>query len=178
MGSSSPPAKGGIGRAIGAGARVIDMLLAAAAIAALTAMTGVTVTDVIGRYLFNAPLRGADELTAITLAVTVFAGLPLGIARGGMIAVEVLMMRLPARLQRWLGAGTDLIAAGFLAYCAWQIGRKAARLAAYGEASMFLRIPMAPLAWAMAAGCALGALAFLAVAAMRFARRGESGVAP
>ena len=57
--------------------RHADSLLGAAASTILMAMMLLTVVDVVARYVFNRPLRGAFEVTELLLAVLIFAGLPL-----------------------------------------------------------------------------------------------------
>ena len=48
-----------------------------AAAAILFAMMVLTTVDVVARYVFNRPLRGAFEITELLLVVLIFAGLPL-----------------------------------------------------------------------------------------------------
>ena len=143
---------------------LFEVAIGAIAAIDLVILTMVTVVDVVGRYLFNAPLRGADELAVFALAVSVFAGLPLAIARGGLIRVEVLVLRLPEGARRWTRVGTDLISGLFLGFCGWQLVIKAGKLASYGDATMFLRIPTAPFAWGMAVACFFSAAVFLLLA--------------
>lgn len=131
---------------------------------ALVAMTLITVTDVVGRYLFNAPLRGADELTVITLGIAVFSGLPLAIAQRGMISVEILSAIIPGGLQLAFRAVSDLVSGAFLAVCAWQIALKAEKIASYGDTTLFLRIPLAPLICVIAVAVFVSALVFIGLA--------------
>ena len=55
----------------------IDAVLGMAASAILFVLMLVTFVDVVSRYLFNWPLRGAFEVTELMLLVLIFAGLPL-----------------------------------------------------------------------------------------------------
>ena len=55
----------------------LDRTLGAAAAVLLFGLMAVTTVDVIGRYIFNWPLRGGFELTELLLLTLVFAGLPL-----------------------------------------------------------------------------------------------------
>jgi hypothetical protein len=54
---------------------------------ALIAMTGVTVIDVAGRYLFGAPLQGGYEISELMMGLTVFAALPLATRAEGHLAI-------------------------------------------------------------------------------------------
>ena len=57
--------------------RRADALLGVAASTILLLMMALTVADVVARYIFNRPLRGAFEVTELMLLVLIFAGLPL-----------------------------------------------------------------------------------------------------
>ena len=57
--------------------RRADALLGLAASAILLAMMLLTVVDVVARYVFSRPVRGAFEITELMLVVLIFAGLPL-----------------------------------------------------------------------------------------------------
>ena len=57
--------------------RRADALLGVAASAILLAMMLLTVVDVVARYVFSRPVRGAFEITELMLVVLIFAGLPL-----------------------------------------------------------------------------------------------------
>ncbi len=52
------------------------LVLATICGAMLLAMMGLTVADVLGRYLLGAPITGATELTEMMLAAVIFLGLP------------------------------------------------------------------------------------------------------
>src|SRR5712691_5124568 len=59
----------------------LDRVLGAAAAGLLFFLMALTTADVIGRYIFNWPLRGAFEITELLLLTLIFAGLPRGRAR-------------------------------------------------------------------------------------------------
>lgn len=132
----------------------------------LLAMMAVTFADVVGRYFLGRSLDGAYELTEVLLGLVVFAGLPIVTWRREHVTVDLLTMRLPDRprglLARVAGVATALV----LALLAWRLGVTARDLSAYGDATVFLGIPLGPVAWAMAALSAAGAV----VAAVRVAR--------
>lgn len=144
-------------------------LPALAVAAALAAMAGITVLDVAGRYLLNAPLPGSYELVGLLLAVTVFAALPEATARREHVVVDVLDQVLPRRLVALQTGLTALVAAAALAVLAWQLWLRGQRLAAEHAATSLLAIPLAPCAVFMAACTALAVPAMLAtaVAALR-----------
>jgi len=141
--------------------------LAGVAGALLLGMMGLTVVDVVGRYVFSAPVPGAYEATEVMLALAIFAGLPLVTARGEHVSVAVLAERLPARVQRALAAVAEVVVALLLAGAAVLLMRRGETLAAYGDTTVLLRIPLAPVAFALMTLCALASL----VAFARLARR-------
>jgi TRAP-type C4-dicarboxylate transport system permease small subunit len=142
---------------------------------ALAAMAVVTVVDVTGRYLFNAPLPGSYELVGLLLAVTVFAGLPLASLQREHVVVDVLDLVLPPRLVAVQAGSTALCAAAALAALAWQLWVRGERLALDNAATNLLGIPLAPFAFFMAVCTALSVPAMLAMAAASFRGRLAAG---
>lgn len=57
--------------------KVLQNTLGVGAALLLFSLILVTCVDVIGRYFFSAPLRGAFEITELLLAALVFTALPL-----------------------------------------------------------------------------------------------------
>jgi TRAP-type transport system small permease protein len=117
-----------------------------------------TCVDVIGRYLLNAPLSGAYELTQYGLALVVFAALPQVTAAGEHVGVDLLEKSLPAWLRRALAFVWAVVIAAALLFLAWRLTFLAERLGRYGDSTPSLKIPLAPLAWMMAGSAALSAL--------------------
>ena len=78
--------------------------------------------------------------------------------------VEVLHVVLGPAATRLLGAAMNAVAGAFLLFCAWRLTVKAQGLASYGDSTMFLHLKTAPLAWGMAAACAVSGLLMLALA--------------
>lgn len=120
----------------------------------LAAMGAVTVVDVAGRYLWNAPLAGSYELVQLLLAVTVFAALPLATGRREHVGVDLLDPLLPGPVLRAAAALTALLSALALALLAWQLALRGVRLAEDRARTNLLGLPLGPLAWLMAAASA------------------------
>ena len=117
---------------------------------ALFAILIVSVVDVAGRYLFNAPLFGADDLIRFGMAIVVFGALPAVCRAGEHITVDLLTDRMSPALR---GAAERVfrgLAAIGLAYIAWRLVELG--LQSRGERSTLLLIPMPPLIFFMA-GC-------------------------
>lgn len=126
-------------------------------------MMMVTVVDVTGRYVFNAPLRAGFELTEYLMGVLVFLALPLVSARGEHVRISLLDSRLgeTARVlrDRLVGLCTALVCL----LIAWPLATLALRMASYGDGTQTLGLALAPLAFFMVASLALSGV-FMAIA--------------
>lgn len=129
----------------------------------LMAMMALTVVDVIGRYIFSAPLTGAGELTELLLAATIFLGLPAVSLNNEHVTVDLVTDRLAQRLQPWRKAAIGLVSALVLVVVAWRIWVYADQIAAYGGSTSSLRIPIAPLGYFCAICTVVGAALSAAV---------------
>jgi TRAP-type C4-dicarboxylate transport system permease small subunit len=138
---------------------------------ALAAMAVVTALDVIGRYLLNAPLPGSYELVGLLLAITVFAALPLATLGREHVVVDVLDHLLPPRLVALQRAVTEAAAGAVLAVLAWQLWLRGERLALEHATTNLLAIPLAPVAFLMAAFTALAAAAMVILAGVSLRER-------
>lgn len=133
------------------------LLRAADALAAvaLLALSAVIVTDVVGRYVFRAPIGGADELTIFLMAIGVYAVLPRVCWREEHVAVDIVDLFYP---KRWIAArqsAISLIAAAFMAMVTWRMWIVAGRMVEDSEVTMFLRLPKGPLAYFFTLMCAV-----------------------
>lgn len=134
-------------------------VLTAVAGTLLLAMMLLTVVDVVGRYVFAAPVPGAFEATEVMLALSIFAGLPLVTARGEHITVRLAIDPLPTLPRRVLLRIADAVTALALGYAAFLLYQRGAALARYGDATVLLGIALAPVAFALSALAAAAAVA-------------------
>ena len=91
-------------------------------------MMMLTFADVVGRYVFTAPIFGAAEMIQFLLAMTIFAGLCLVNARDEHITVELFEVQ----LDRWMPATVrriiiQLFSVGVMAIIAFQLYQFARR---------------------------------------------------
>lgn len=136
-----------------------DALLGIAASAILLLMMLLTVVDVVARYVFNRPVRGAFEVTELMLVVLIFAGLPLVSFSEEHAIMDFIDRVTGPRAQRWLRRAVELASAAFMFLLAWLTWLKADRIAAYRDATDVLRILYGPFVYFMAITLALaGAL--------------------
>lgn len=136
-------------------------LLGGTAAIVMFLMMAMTLVDVVGRYLFSAPVNGAFELTELMLAAVIFIGLALVTAEDGHIAVDLLdaaLSPLVQRIQYWLIEAINVLAFGAFTWVLWQHALKVQR---YADTTAVLQIPLAWLAFMMALTTGLATLALI-----------------
>ena len=139
----------------------LDRALGAAAAVLLFCLMILTTADVIGRYIFNWPLRGAFELTELLLLTLIFAGLPLASRADEHVTLDFIDMALSDKgrlLVRWLA---DLVCGLLFLGLAWRVGIKAGKIASYGDTTEVLRVPVGPFVYFMAVMVAIAGILHL-----------------
>ncbi|MEM9224566.1 MAG: TRAP transporter small permease [Pseudomonadota bacterium] len=139
-----------------------SLLLKGIAGSLLVAMMLLTVVDVVGRYVFSAPVPGAFEATEVMLALAIFAGLPIVTGRGEHVSVRLVVDHLPPAVRRVFDTVCAFLVAVLLAGAAYLLYRRGVSLAAFGDATVLLGIPLAPVAFALMGLCAIASLVGLA----------------
>ena len=128
----------------------------------LALLMAVTVVDVVGRYVFNAPLPGSWEITKVMMAALIFAALPAVSRFEQHIAIDLLDGVTPRRLVRARRILINLICAAALAILCWRLWVYAVQTAEFGDVTEYLRLPRAPAVFYMSVFSGLGALVLLA----------------
>ncbi len=144
--------------------RLADVLLGAAAAAILFAMMLLTTVDVVARYIFSRPVRGAFEVTELMLVVLIFAGLPLVSFSDEHAVMDFIDRVLTARAGRGLQGLVQAANAAFMFLLAWLTWLKADRIWAYRDSTDVLRIVYGPFGYFMAITLGLAGLIHLAKA--------------
>jgi len=139
----------------------IDAALGFAASALLTLMMVLTFADVVARYLLNRPIRGAFEITELTLLVLIFAGLPLVSHADEHVTMDFIDRILPPALLRALVRAVHAACAAVMFFLTWQVWLKAGKIASYGDTTDVLRITVGPFVYFMALMIALTGLIHL-----------------
>ncbi|MAC81615.1 MAG: C4-dicarboxylate ABC transporter permease [Rhodobacteraceae bacterium] len=129
--------------------------LAAFLLLALMAVTGI---DVVGRYLLNAPLSGAFEMTELLLGALVFMALPLVSRHGAHVEVDLLATIVPEPVNKVLGIFAALVSAVMLCWFAWTLVDVMISQIHDGSRSVSLGVPLAPFAALGALACVLAAV--------------------
>jgi TRAP-type C4-dicarboxylate transport system permease small subunit len=141
-------------------------LLAIAGGLLMTAVAVLVTVSVLLRWITDNGISGDFELVQITLAVSIFAFLPICALRRGNVMVDTFTGRLPPAVQRAIDAIWSLLYGGIAALIAWRLAAGARDTIASNTGSMVLGLPYG---WAIAACSVLAA--FLALVAASVALR-------
>jgi TRAP-type C4-dicarboxylate transport system permease small subunit len=123
-------------------------------------MMTLTFVDVVARYVFNRPLRGAFEVTELLLVVLIFGGLPLVSHADEHVTMDFIDKLLGRWRELWQRIVQALCAA-IMFLLTWLVWLKADRIQAYGDATDVLRIAYGPFVYFMALMIALAGLIHL-----------------
>jgi TRAP-type transport system small permease protein len=132
-------------------------VLGIAASALLFCLMLATFVDVVARYLFNRPIRGAFEVTELLLLVLIFAGLPLVSRADEHVTMDFIDRIVGPGAAVWTRVMHAVCAAVFF-FLTWQIWIKAGKIAGYGDTTDVLKIPVGPFVYFMVAMIALTAV--------------------
>ena len=141
----------------------LETALGLAAAAVLFSMMLITTVDVIGRYLFNKPLAGGFELTEMMLAALIYCGLPLVSKRREHIVIDTFDTFMSRRVKSFFDVVADIVCFLTLSGIGYLIFRRAVRVAEYGDTTSVLKLPLAPVAYAMGTMIVIAALIHLAL---------------
>jgi TRAP-type C4-dicarboxylate transport system permease small subunit len=128
----------------------LDRVLGFSAAVLLFGLMMLTTADVIGRYVFNWPLRGAFEITELMLLTLIFAGLPLASRADEHVTLDFIDMILGERGRLLVRRLVDLLCGLLILGLAYLVWIKADRIAGYGDTTEELRIPVGPFVYFMA----------------------------
>jgi TRAP-type C4-dicarboxylate transport system permease small subunit len=123
-------------------------------------MMTLTFVDVVARYVFNRPLRGAFEVTELLLVVLIFGGLPLVSHAGEHVTMDFIDKLLGRWRDLWQRA-VQVLCAAIMFLLTWLVWIKGNRISAYGDATDVLRIAYGPFVYFMALMIALAGLMHL-----------------
>ncbi len=144
--------------------RLIVPVLGIVAAALLFCLMALTCVDVVGRYLFNSPIRGGFEVTEMLLAGLIFTALPLVTLRGDHVTVDLLEPVTPPLLLRLQHVGACLVGAIATGYLSYRLWVRAVLMDNAGETTAQLKLKLAYLTYGMALLVGLTAIAFLILA--------------
>jgi TRAP-type C4-dicarboxylate transport system permease small subunit len=124
-------------------------------IIAVIAMFLLVVADILGRNLFQKPVRGCYDIVGFLALIISAFSLAQTEALSKHITVDVLTVRMPARWQRVLRSASLLFSLVFLLLAAWYSVQHGLRFQAHNSLAGSIDIPLFPFAYVIAAGCFL-----------------------
>jgi TRAP-type C4-dicarboxylate transport system permease small subunit len=153
------------------------LLVIAATLAFL--LSFLVVADVVGRVIFNSPVKGTPEIVSFSIVIILWLQTAYAIRSGGMLRVEAFVSMLPPRAQGMLGVAGALLGAAFFALVLWGSFEPAAHAWSSNEfeGEGALRVPVWPARFLIIVGAALAVLNYLILAVER-ARAFLTGAAP
>ncbi len=120
----------------------------------------VTLTDIVGRY-FNAPLRGAQDISQMAMVIIVFGGMAICDRVGGHIAVDLFEKSFPAWLNRASDVLSALLGAAIFLGIAWTVWESAALSRMLNLATNIIYLPKAWFQYAVVVMCLVTAVGML-----------------
>jgi TRAP-type C4-dicarboxylate transport system permease small subunit len=144
----------------------------------LLVILGLTVVDVFGRYILDAPVNGKTELTRLMMGTMIALALPVVSARDQHITVDLFDGLFGPHTARLRDAAINAVCGVSTLILAWWVMFRAERLMKWGYVSDFLHLPLYPVAYFIAlmvavTGCVLLVKAVLGPVAKPHARGGD-----
>ncbi|MFD2181659.1 TRAP transporter small permease subunit [Rhodoplanes azumiensis] len=142
---------------------VVHLLLAVAALI-IFALGFLVVADVIGRGVFNSPVKGTPELVSMSIVIICFLLAPYAVQSGGMLKADVLVGAFGGRGRAFSELASGVLGALFFGLIVWGGTEPALRafMAGEYEGEGALRVPAWPARLVVVAGAALVVLIYLA----------------
>lgn len=142
----------------------------------LFVMMMLTISDVVLRYIFHSPLPGAFELTELSLAMLIYASLPLVSLRNLHVTTDFFERVLTAGMRRALGAAINGFCGAALIGVSWVIWLKAQAIERAGDTTQVLGIVLAPFVYLIAALILVTAVIHLVKVCRAAPDKGSGGV--
>lgn len=140
----------------------------------LVALALVTLLDVLGRYVFGIPVKGAVELTEAIMVGTIFTGIVLATQAHQHITVDLFTMRLGPTARRLQRGFSLLLACGVSVLLGMVTWTQALAALDFGDRTTMLGLPMAPQVFFMSAFLFLNAVVYAAQLWSLWTQRAES----
>lgn len=141
---------------------VSNSLLAFSALLAFL-LSFLVVADVVGRVVFNQPVKGTPEIVSMSIVIMCFLQASYAIRSGGMLKVDAFVDTLPFRARKTMAAIGCLLGVLFFAVIVY--GSIDPLLHAWSsneyEGEGALRVPSWPARAAVMLGCALAVLEYI-----------------
>jgi TRAP-type C4-dicarboxylate transport system permease small subunit len=128
---------------------------------AVLSLMSLATGNVVLRFFFNAPYRGAYEVVGFLGAIVIAFALGYTQKRKDHIVVDILTERFPKRINRILDAVNYFITMIFFAIVSWQVFAWGIKIAKSGEVSETIKIIFHPFVYCVAIGFLVFSLTLL-----------------
>ena len=122
----------------------------------------ITLVDVVGRYVFNAPLPGGFEITQFLMAALIYGALPSVSRQESHVTIDLLDSMTPKAVVPVRQVLVNLVAAGCMGVVAWKLWELAEKIRDYGDVTEYLQMARAPIIYFMSALSALATMVLIA----------------
>jgi len=120
------------------------------ALAGLTIMLGLITVDIVGAKIFKQPIPGAMDLTSLLGLVVIAFSVAQTQVMNRHITVDFLTLRLPKHLRVLVRSISTLLCILFFVVIIWRAFMHAYDMQILGDASLTVKIPLAPFAYGLA----------------------------
>ena len=152
--------------------KLVTKIFFSLATAGLAIVLFLTAGDVIGRYVFNKPILGANEITSYLMTVCLAGGLAYRASQQGHVTIELLVNRLSERAQAFFDVFAGLISLFIVFLVTWGTFSQMTFAIDVHEVSGVLSIPSFPFVGFFGVGFAFFTLILLAGLLKSIARAG------
>lgn len=121
-----------------------------AALAGLTVMLGLITVDIVGAKIFKQPIPGAMDLTSLLGLVVIAFSVAQTQIMNRHITVDFLTLRLPKYLRMLVRSISTLLCILLIAVIIWRAFLHAHDMHVLGDASLTVKIPLAPFGYGLA----------------------------
>ena len=118
--SYAPAAATGPLRPLAALIAALDVGAAWALVVLIAGMVTLVSAQVFMRYALNSSIGWTDEVSRLTFVWSIFLAIPLGIKAGVHIGMEILTVRMPAKVQDVLARVVAFVGAAMMTLVCWQ----------------------------------------------------------
>ncbi|MDD3657083.1 MAG: TRAP transporter small permease [Atribacterota bacterium] len=119
---------------------------------AITILVMLTIVDILGRFLFNSPIRGKYELSGLLLVVIVFFTFGYSEYKQDNVKIDFLYERYPSFLKKIVDLVSQLIYLVIVATMAWRVIIYGKYMMSTNAVTGSLRIPYWPIILASSIG--------------------------
>lgn len=140
----------------------------------LLAMMFIITFDILGRWLFNLPIKGTFDFTQLGLSMVIFLSLAYTHIANEHITIDFLIDKLPYSIQQIVNSLINLVMTLLLGLLTWNLWGNSQRLLQSNTVTGDLKLPVYMFAMMAAVGAAVFALTSLLKAVLYLKKVGHN----